>query len=663
MLVGAVALLASWSAAQTPIDPDAHPGDAPGGATPTGTGGGSVGGQGDPQPGSQPGAQAPLVPGATTGPVVSPVPRPPNAPPFPLLDLGPDTATWEVWWNLNRDRFLGIKARVYAGDAGAAPSGTGLARRRPEARLVADRVMPALTSLLEHETDPVLVAETLIALARADLGRATDDATSARAIERLSAALSDKQLAVVESAVMALGARGSARSIPVLAALVEDSAAGRAALARAVVPTRVRSIAALALGLAAARGRVDVQRYAAHTLSRPLQARGELPQDLAAACATALGLVDLGAGAASDQDLPAASSASALARFLEGVADVAENDQLVRAQAAASVGRIAGRDVASGDDRARVAAIVWAVKALGDAARPAPVRQGLVIALARLGRPTDSAPDRAARTALVNAQRDTDRLVRGLAWLARAEIGARARDESERSAALEIQAGLLADFADARGGSAGYLAMALGLLAHDSALVAAIDGNRALKDAWPRARNPSDASAIGLALGLRFDITSAPLLSERFVREGDGPARAALALGLGLAGSTSVVNALRTASGVENHPLVIRDAAIARALLGDATATDEMLALLSTTRSLLAADYASDALSAMGDGSALDALVAMAKDASVPTARRARAVRALGAVADASLLPWNEPLRADGHIGAAFEAWNAVVNR
>ena len=37
--------------------------------------------------------------------------------------------------------------------------------------------------------------------------------------------------------------------------------------------------------------------------------------------------------------------------------------------------------------------------------------------------------------------------------------------------------------------------------------------------------------------------------------------------------------------------------------------------------------------------------------------------RAARAAADASPLPWNEPLRADDHYGASFDAWNAVVNR
>src|SRR5690606_20553933 len=125
----------------------------------------------------------------------------------------------------------------------------------------------------------------------------------------------------------------------------------------------------------------------------------------------------------------------------------------------------------------------------------------------------------------------------------------------------------------------------------------------------------------------------------------------------------SMLTVLKTASGADNHPLVIRDAAIGRALLGDASAGAEMLALLGSTRSLLTADYAADALAAMGDGTSLEALTGLARSADMPTARGARVVRALGAAADASPLPWNEPLRRDGHYGASFDAWNAVVNR
>lgn len=673
----ATALLAALGAAQTPVDPTGHPQDSPHDPTPTRPAGGTWGGPGDTVPGGTTGTG---TPGTGQGGPATPTPGTPVAPgganpgptgatggqPGPaqgaataILEFGPDTATWEVWWNLNRDRFLGIKASLYAADAGAAPGGTGLARRRPDPRVVADRVLPVLTSVVEADQDPALVGEALLALARADLGRDYDDAVSRRVIERLTAALSHRQLSVAESALMALGARGSSRSIPVLAAILEDSAAGRAAVGRELVPTRLRSIAALSLGLAAARGRVDVQRYAAHALARPLQERDVVPQDLAAACAAALGLVNLGGGPDSDQELPAASSSAALVRFLQGQADDPGRDQIVRAQCAASAGRVA----ASADERTRAAAIVWAIGAASDPARTTIVRQGATIALGKLARPTDSAPDRAARTALAALARDTDRLVRGLAWLARGEIGARARLDEEKPAALEIQAGLLADFAEAKSGAFGFVGLALGVFAHDSALVAAADGNRALKEAWQRARSPSDASAVGLALGLRLDVTAAPLLAERFPREGDASARAALALGLGLCGSTSALTALSAASGSDNHPLVIRDSAIARALLGDPTSATEMLGLLASTRSLLTADYAADALSSMGDGTALEALVALAKDPATVTGRRTRIVRTLGAAADASLLPWNEPLRADGHFGAAFSSWSAVVAR
>jgi len=671
-----LALCPAISAAQNPGgDPTGHPDDGPGGH-PTGPAGGSHGGPGDTVPGgtgsggsggiggggpSTPGPGQPFTPGGpSTGPPGSPVGIPPNVPTISIFDLGPDTATWEAWWSLNRDRYLAIKSRVYAGDAavGSAPAGTGLARRQPDGRLVADRVLPILSTLVEREGDATLAAEALIALARADRGRGVDDALSERVVQRIEGALADEQLSVSEAALLALGARGSAHSIPLLAAIVLDSTAGRTALKRDSVPTKLRSIAALALGLTAARGRVDIQRYAAHALSTPLEARRGTPQDFAAACAAALGLLDLGSGVASD-DLPASASASALARFLVGIADDPERDPLVRAQAAASAGRTGARTTDA--DRAR--AIAWAASAARDAARPTIVRQGAAIALGRLGRPTESAPDALVREALADLTRDTDRLVRGFGWLARAEIGARARIEPEKAAALAIQDGLLADFAEAKGSAMGFLALALGVLAHDSALVAAADGNRALKEAWPRARNPSDSAAIGLALGLRQDITASPAMLERFGREGDAAARSPLALGLGLAGATAMIDALRVASGIENHPVVIRDSAIARALLGDDTASIEMTALLARTKSLLAADYAADALVAMGDARSIEQLVDIARDPRESMGRRIRAVRALGGVADASVLPWNEPLRADGHFGAAFESWNVVVQR
>lgn len=671
-------LLGALSAAQTPADPKPGPQEPPNPPGPTNPGGGSYGGPGDTVPGGPgdtgggqgggagPGAPTPGQPIPGSAPPLGPGSWPGGRPAtggngISVLQLAPDTATWEAWWTLNRDRYLNVKAAIYAADASAAPAtgGTGLARRRPDPRFVADRVLPILSAIVERDADPGLVSEALIALARADAGRGLEDATSQRVTERIVRALAHRQLAVAESAAISLGIQGGPRAIPVLAGLVEDSAAGRAACGRAEVPTRMRSLAALSLGTAARRGREELQRYAVSILSRRLEARATVPQDLAGSCAAALGLVRLGAGPTSDQDLPAAASAGALIHFLQRVADDPERDQIVRAQATASVGRVG----ALSPEPQRAAAIAWAIAAATDAAHPTPVRQGAAIALGRLGRPTDSPPDRAARSALTALARDTDRLVRGLAWLARGEIGSRARVEAEKEPAVEIQNGLLAELQTAKGGASGFVTLALGVLAHDSALVAAADGNLGLKQAWPRARTTSDVSATGLALGLRLDASSAPLILERFGREGDPLAKSSLALGLGLAGATTSLSALRTASATDNHPLVIRDAAIGRALLADETVGPEMLSLLARTKSLLTADYAADALGSVGDASALDTLAALLRDEEVPAARRARLVRALGAVADASLLPWNEPLRADGHFGAPTESWSAFVLR
>ncbi|MBL8860424.1 MAG: hypothetical protein JNK02_00285 [Planctomycetes bacterium] len=667
----ALALSAACAAAQTPIGGQPGPGTQE--PLPTGPAGGSYGGPGDTLPGSLPGApggvpgapqapgavgapQAPGQPGATpAGPAAG---QPPATPTIPFPIGGSDVAVWEAWWALNRDRFLAVRAAVYAPDAAAPREGTGLARRRPDPRYVVDRVIPALVATLDHETDPALLSEALLALARADRGRGADDASSARVHERLVAALGASQLAVAEQAVMALGAHGSTRALPLLAALVADAPEGRAALRRDSVPTRTRALAALALGLAAGGGRLDAQRFAAHALTSEIDTPGRAPLELAAACASALGLLDLESGVV-DDGLPPSSSSAALARHLAAIADDSRREQTVRAHAAASAGRVGARAGEVGRGRL----ILWAAGVARDGARPTPVRQGAAIALGLLGRPEDGDADRLARATLAELARDTDRLVRGLALLARAEIGARARADREKSAALEVQSGLLRELSEARAGHLGFAALALGVLGHESALVAAADANRALEDGWSRARTTSNSAAFGLALGLRSNAAAAPAILARFGREGDPAARASLALGLGLSGAPSALPPLRAASAGENHPVVVRDASIGRALLGDATACEELAALLVTTRSLLVADYAADALSAMGDARALEPLVGLARDRQAPTARRSRAVRALGAAADASLLPWNEPLRAHANFGAPYEAWGLVVQR
>ncbi len=649
------------------------------GPTPTGPAGGSYTGPGDivptdagtgQGPGSGPGTAGPAAP----GPVVPGVPGPgagsaPVGRPAPLglpsIPRGEDPATWEVWWSYNRDRFLNVKTALYLPDAGRGPvsvGGTSVGRRRPDIYSVADRVLPILASIAEQETDPGVLSAALIAMARADAGRGHADALSERIASRLVAHLAHRQLDVARSAALALGIQARAASTPLLAALVDDSAAGRALCGRDEVPGTLRSTAAAALGLLARRsGREEVARYAVHSLVRPLEKRSHERQDLAATCAAAIGLAPPGDGIASDmvtgdgsieaRNLPPSASRTALVRFLQAIADDPERDLAVRAQCAAAVGRAAGQ----GPEALRAASIGWAATAATDAARPTAVRQGCAIALGLLGRPTAAPYDRAARSALVALGRDTDRLVRALALVAQGEIGGRARDESEKEPALEIQRVLLAEMENARSGSFGFAALALGILSHDSALVAAADGNRALKDAFGRTRSPSDVSALGLALGLRLDITSTPLSLERFGREGDPRARAALALGLGLAGGTEALAALRAALAGESRPEVARDVAIARTLLGDLSVVPELTAAATGTKSLLTAEIALNALSEVGDASALNVLADLARDPTAPAARRRLAVRALGGAADPSPFAWNEPLRAHAHYAAATE--------
>ena len=137
--------------------------------------------------------------------------------------------SWQVWWQLNHPRYVGL-----AGD-------TKDADRR-------DVAMPALVAALRDDQDSDVLSASLIAL-----GKVAVDHPNLDVLAALRAHLPDGNQDVREAAILALGLSGIRAAAPDLASLLHDERPGRKLIERSKVGERARTFAAYSLGLLAQR--------------------------------------------------------------------------------------------------------------------------------------------------------------------------------------------------------------------------------------------------------------------------------------------------------------------------------------------------------------------------------------------------------------------------
>ena len=132
--------------------------------------------------------------------------------------------SWQVWWQLNHPRYVGL-----AGD-------TKDADRR-------DVAMPALVAALRDDQDSDVLSASLIAL-----GKVAVDHPNLDVLAALRAHLPDGNQDVREAAILALGLSGIRAAAPDLASLLHDERPGRKLIERSKVGERARTFAAYSLG-------------------------------------------------------------------------------------------------------------------------------------------------------------------------------------------------------------------------------------------------------------------------------------------------------------------------------------------------------------------------------------------------------------------------------
>ena len=602
------------------------------------TGGSNGGGSG--------GAGVPLPPGAES--VVSSV----------------DWTAWELWWAYNQHAYLDLRAHLFGDPVltgsddfflGHGEEQVGTRSLRPTTTGMRDEVLPLLIEVLRAETSTTMEASALLALGK--LASFTGD--SKVALEAIKPFLTHSNQSVRERAIAALGILGREQSIDLVASL----AAGDTLRLRDKywiifgdkVPYRTRAFATYALGLIGeASPSYHRVRVVNSLTGKSFRQALTLPtQDVAVAAVMALGLVPLpidksdtdGAGKLTVM----LASRQHQIRWLLALFDERETPREVRAQIPIVLARLLqGTD---GNSSLRRATVMRMLDVLEDRQSGREMRQSAVTALGRLADADEDDLDQEVRKVLKRAsEKDADQVARRFATIALGEVGGRpGRGKGESTAGTrDIRRYLARNLGRGTSQTRPWSGLALGILERsmvDHGHESSTDMLEALRNAFKRAKSPSEAAAMGLACGLARDIAAEKALMAKLASGADRTTRSYAALALGLAGAEGAREQLReTLISSRFQAVMLRACAIALTLLDDEAAVPLLLAELERSSSVSSQAPVVTALGIVGDSRAIGPLVALAAGNDATQLARAAALTALGRLAERHLLPWNSGL-------------------
>jgi hypothetical protein len=591
-------------------------------------------------------------------------------------DAGVDTSTWETWWRFHRDALVDVRRALDAHQRIDHSDGMTDAMRlgaHPDAGLVAAIAAPALRAVLARETNPDLLSAALIALARLDgptegtLFNGVTAEWDAGVDDLMAGFLAHPQLSVAETATLAVGIRARDVGAARLSGLLLDDASGRALIARASVPERMRAFAAYGLGLCAERTpSEDLRRWIVHALSQALIHDASASADVQAACVAALGMARLDAYTAYFEhtvsyrrelldraaSMPASAARVALVADLCSVLADEQRSTIVRAQVPTAIAHV----VAGASEDLRAECVRELLGRLANTREKSEVRAGVLLALGDIARPSDTPYDNAARAAISAAARAGDRTAQGFALVSAGKVGQSAWLPEDRPAVVEMEALLLDALEHGKSGAPGFAAMGLAVLHDAHGLIDPDHANEALRRTLTTSGNASTQTAAAIALGLRHDEWSRNALRDRVFSGGADDVRGMYALALGLGGDCDATRTLRDLVSQSAHrPALLRECVTALALLGDRDLTASLTAAMTNARTQAAQIGYAQALALVGDARCLTPLSELVTKADATIGARAYAIRALGTVSDLDPLPWNASYSFDAQYLAASE--------
>lgn len=529
----------------------------------------------------------------------------------PRKAAGPDYTEWDTWWEVNKDAFLDLRARL-----GSRRSVTGVETQdessvRPSFAEVKDVVLPLLREqLADPDTD--VVDSAVLALARI-----TPAAEQTLVLSDVMKVLGHDDATVRRAAIVALGILGAKESVPTLVGVLEDEAIGRKAMKiNGHIQEAERAAAAIALGLVGDASAIPVLKRVA---------LDERDIDLRASAILALGLFE--------------TDRTACVAVLDELLKDARADDRVRAQVPIALSRL-------GDDaKTLIPALLQTAKAKKSKNH---LRQSSVIALGKLGGGEDAEVVNALQDIAV---RDTDNGASHFAFIALGEIGGRAAEEHERNG--EMLKSLARFFAQnvTRPSKKDMLPFAAtGAALYARHLPAAHESRellgKKLRDAFDDTKQPLHRSAIAISLGLMEETAAAPALLAEFENAGDRLVKGYLGLALGLLRSDASTVTLKRELKDDNDPAFRVQLATALGLMGDPEVSDLLVSDFRDSKTLYATSSIAKALGHVGDRGAVKPLTVFVGEKKRVALARGFACVALGLLCEKTKLPWNERLAA-----------------
>lgn len=587
---------------------------------------------------------SPMTPAMPAPALPSPItpggyPVPPGLP----IPVGPVTGlsgaraaaeSWRYWFEVNRERLVALPARTQAAamtprTLPMASSSDGIAElRRTEAALQSELVAPLAQAAGSDQAE--VASQALLALARLR--------AQAPAVEPiLLQGLRRNELRVAQTAALALGMLGSPDAVAALLELSEGTREGGRRCGGLEVPRVVRTAAAYGLGLAGSRSKNPHLRERIRASLQKGLGDGALldrnaDREWNLARVVSLGLIadpsfrsalllqkwELEAGA---QDLAAVAQVPVAVARLLALAPAPERERY----ALSLLARLEQKD---GDlDRRRLPGIA---AALGELVRPGEPLSARVTAA--LGSLADDAGRRAEAA--------------GFAMVALGSIAASAAPGSPEEMWILERALSPRD----RRGMRSWAALALGIAAKERSAEVAPQGGKkgpsdavslALLDRLRSLKDPEEAAAFSLALGLRRCGEASAEIRRRYSSLRDESLRGYLAVALGLLGTRENCEELLSAiETTRHHPWSLSQSALGLALAGDGRGTARLLESLAdrSAGGAAAKGAVAMALGAAGDARALRPMLDCLKSTSSATV--VAGLHAIGRLADDEPMPW-----------------------
>jgi len=625
------------------------PGTPAGPTAPT-TGGGPPG-PSVPAP-TTPGGPGPTTPGGTGGG------GPPRGATTGGITLEPDLATWDYWWEFNKDRYLNLKDAVHrSGPITGSEDlwmGARFAREatlRPTREQLRDDVLPALHRAIESTDQRDIASSCMVAMAKIGMDHPRFKLVD---VFRERLRRPDQELRETAALVLGIAARGDHDELSLLIDLARDGESGRRATG-GEVDTRTRAFATYGLGLFAHEHADVAQKRRIWNALRAQLDDGRVAHfDLRVAAISAAGILAPGDGDAAARGLRDEIVDALIARFEQRQG---AGEEMVQAHCPIALARLVGKDRIAAD-RCKTLFANELRASEGARQRGAQIHRSCVLALGQLCAPhVDERSEDAHHAQLLwqtwRSHRDDQ--TRHFAVLALGQIGGAA------NRTLLLTGMRTASKSIARP----WFALALGVLAHAERAAAFASGSeppfdeelcRQLAEQFEGAKEPGLCSALAIALGLAGHRDAAPALESRMLRDPQKEDQAGYAaLGLALMDSrTSIVPLRTTLAAAGRRPTLLRQSAVALGLLGDKGTANTLLTGLGEEHQNLATFAAlSGALGLIGDRSAIEPLRRMLADDKRSDLSRAFAAVALGSVADRAPLPWFEKFAANLNYRAA----------